>query len=112
MKIERLAPMRPASIPNRKEHGIPDELDQKDGPNQRTLADPDLRPVCGRHPDDRPDPVVVDQEREQHQEGLAIAPELAKRLAQASEGGCHRIGGGLLVRLQCRRRFPHSAEQR
>ena len=64
-----------------------DELHQQDRADQRALADADLGAVDRRHPDDGPDPVVVDQEREQHQEGLPEAAQLAEGLAEPGERG-------------------------
>ena len=70
------------------------ELDEQDRRDHRTLIDADLVAVDRRHADDRADAVVVDQKRQQHQEALSIAAELAQRLGQASQHG----SDGLLPR--------------
>ena len=78
--------MRPATRAEEEGAGDAHELHQQDRADERALADADLGAVGRRHLDDGLDAVVVDQERQQHQERLAVAAELAKRLAQAHEG--------------------------
>ena len=60
--------MRPASAPNRNETRHADELDDDERRNLRVPIDADLGAVDRRHPDDRLNAVVVEQERDEHQE--------------------------------------------
>ena len=85
MKIDGLAPMRPASRPKSDGERNPDELHHHERGDQRVLRQPDLLAVRAGHADDRADAVVVDQERHQHQERLPVLPQFAQRLRELTE---------------------------
>ena len=68
-----------------------DELHEHERRDQRVLRQPDLLAVDRRHPDDRADAVVVDQERHQHQERLAVPPQLAQRRDELTDGRRQRV---------------------
>ncbi len=80
--------------------------------DHRPLVDADLGAVDGRHADDRADAVVVDQEGQQHQEALAVAAELARRLGQPSQSGPDRALAAEFVAGEDGLRLGHAAEQR
>ena len=75
---------RPAS-PKRNVKGTPTNCTMSSAPMSAPSEMPELRPVGRGHPDDGLDAVVVEEERDQHQEGLAVAAQLAEGLAQARE---------------------------
>ena len=73
---------RSANMPNRNANGTPMNCVISSAPIIAFSSMPDLRPVGRRHPDDRLDAVVVEQEREQQHERLPVAAQLAERLEQ------------------------------
>ena len=111
-KRARLAPIRPADHPEQERAGDPDELHQQDRADEGALPDAELGAVRGRHLDDGLDAVVVDQEREQHEERLPVAAELAERLAQPHERHPHRALPEALVRFEPPGRLGDAPEQR
>ena len=72
----------------------PDELHHHERGDQRILRQPDLLAVGTRHADDRADAVVVDQERDQHQEGLPVLAQFAQRPRELAERRHDRAGAG------------------
>ena len=65
--------MRSANIPNRNANGMPMNCVTSSAPIIALSSSADLGAVDRRHPDDRLDAVVVDQEREQQHERLPVA---------------------------------------
>ena len=62
-----------------------DKLHQGDRRDHGGARDADFLPVNGGHPDDGADAIVVDQERQQQQEGLPVSAELPEGGAEATE---------------------------
>ena len=67
-----------------------DELHHHERGDLRVLVDADLRAVDARHPNHRLDAVLVEQHRDEQQEGVSIAPDLAERPRQPAEGSADR----------------------
>ncbi len=89
-------------------HELHDDERQDDG----VLAQADLRAVDAGHADDGVDAVVVDGERHQQQEGLAVQPQFAERLPQAREPGRQQAAGPCLTGLAARRRLGDAPQDR
>ena len=73
---------------------------------------PSSAPYSGRHADDRADPVVVDQEGDQHQQRLPVAGQVAQRggqVARGADAACPRPG---VARARQRRRLGDPPEER
>ena len=88
-----------------------DELHEHECGDLRVLVDADLGAVDRRHPDDRLDPVVIEQERDQHQERLTIPAQLVERLPQADERKSNRVVTAAFIGFERRCRLPHAKEQ-
>ena len=105
--------MRPASGAEQERERHADELHDDERGNLRVAVDADLGAVDRRHPDDRLDAVVVEQERDQHQERVA-GSRAARETSRARAANATRTGlrAGRLVGLEDRRRLRHAAKQR
>ena len=75
-------------------------------------GDADLVAVGGGHADDRVDRVVVDEEREQQQPGVAVVAQVANAASQPSQGGAQRALPGCLAGVFPRPRLGDVAEER
>ena len=71
--------MRPARRAEQERTRHADELHDDERGDLRVAIDADLGAVDRRHADDRLDAVVVEQERQQHQERLPVAAQLVER---------------------------------
>ena len=76
------------------------------------LANTDLGAVDRRHLDDGVDAVVVEPERDEKNEGLAVLAQSAKRLQKAPEGSAERLHARRLAGPQPSRRLGHDAQDR
>src|SRR4030095_1772856 len=85
--------------PEQEGAGYPHELNENEGGDLCVLIDADFRTVDRGHADDRLDTVVVEEEGDEHQEGLTIAAKLMKRLPQTYQGGSHPMATPTLRRL-------------
>ena len=85
MKIDAFAPMRSGEHPEQESEGDSSELHQKDGGDQRALVDAELGAVACREPLDCADAVGVDDEGDQKQKRVSIAPQFANGVQQSGE---------------------------
>ena len=61
------------------------ELHQQDGADERAGRQPELRAVDCGHPDDGADAVVVEQERRQHEDRLAVPAQVTEGVPEADK---------------------------
>ena len=80
-----------------------DELRDEQRRDHRVLVDADLAAEGRRHPDDGLDAVVVEEERDQQQERLPVAPQLVERFDQPADADAKKAAGRRFVRPRSRR---------
>ena len=102
--------MRPASAPNRNEHGTPTNCTITNAAICALLVDADFGAVDRRHADDGLDAVVVEQEGHEHQERVAVAraargtsstPRANAATTSADAGGARAPPGGPAAPAPC-----------